>query len=577
MKKIKKAIKILEKFIDYFMFPTLIFFMSYDPNFFHGFLVTNDEGYHLALINGILHGKVIYRDMYMLYGPLLEYLPAALMKIFGPSLVLFRGFYHFGTIFSLIFAYFLARSVIRTRFFLFLLTWLLLVTKVCPFWSSRWGGIRTGIGFLALIVVIVYIRRKRWYWLFFAGVITGVSFLTSQDIGICVIFGSLVTLLGLFFLNHYHQKTVGVQLKTCFKEISAYATGFMAIVLPFVIYASSVGAFFAYLKTCFIDVPYKFPKFFVTSYPFLPLPDNLSFSAWFSFLNSRSFYFYGAILIYFLGTIYLIVKAIKKESVSNFFCILPLLSFGALLLKLATRQIYGMQFNMAAPPILIIGTFLMEGIFLRCKTILKRRLKNIFKVELLCIIVILSLSFSYINMATMPYQNIINIIKTYKWAEVVKFLGQEETATPEQIYAERSGRWGRLNLERAKGILVPQEQAEILTEVVDYIKKNTFPDEPIFVFSHNGQYFFLTDRLGATRFYSVIHASVDPEYQNEIIKDLQRSKLRYIIYVADAYVFTDLKKVPNEVRLSMVFNYMKQNYYKEARFGQTYILRREGS
>lgn len=607
MSETKKTFKIIGKIVDYFVLPVFIFFICYDPEFYSGFLITNDEGIHLALVNSILHGKVIYRDIFFMYGPLLVYLPALLMKIFTPSLIFFRGFVHIGSIFTLIMAYFLSRAVIKTRFFVFLLTWLLLTTKVHAFWSSRWGGMRAGVGFLALIVIIVYLKRKKRHWLGFGGVLTGICFLFSQDIGICVFLSSLACLA----VSNFFHSSLGI--RDYFKEALIYVIGFIISTLPFFIYALSVGALLPYLKTCFIDVPFKFPKFFVTRYPFLPFPKTLAMAAWHSYFVSRTFYFYGSIFIYCLGAIYLVVKVIKKKLTTSDLCMLLVFSFGVVLLKLATRQLYGGQFNMAAPPILITLIFLMEKIFIRAKTIFKqitqlrmvgthfdknqigrndlcpcgsgkkfkncclnkRGIKNILGLEMLLIILAFATFFYFFNLTSMPYKQIANMIKTYRKGEAIRFFEHDSMTPLEQQYAEKTADWGKLNMDRAQGVLVPKNQAEVFNDVVDYIRKNTSANEPIFVFSHNAQYHFLADRIGVTRFYSAIYASMDPEYQQEIISDLEKNKLRYIIYVADAYVFTDFNKIPNEVRLSEVFAYMQKNYSPETKFGNTFILRRK--
>jgi len=117
-------------------------------------------------------------------------------------------------------------------------------------------------------------------------------------------------------------------------------------------------------------------------------------------------------------------------------------------------------------------------------------------------------------------------------------------------------------------------QAEVFNEVVDFIARNTKPNESIFVFPHEGQYYFFTDRPSVTRFTPAIYSCIDVNYQKEVVGDLKQKKPRFVIYVRDAFVFTDYNKIPNEIRLNLIFDYLKNNYYIKRQIGETFILER---
>ncbi len=71
------------KYVDFILAPLFIFFSLYSPYFGSGSIFALDEGYHLSCINDLLRGSVLYTDIYMQHGPLLEYIPYWLMKLFG--------------------------------------------------------------------------------------------------------------------------------------------------------------------------------------------------------------------------------------------------------------------------------------------------------------------------------------------------------------------------------------------------------------------------------------------------------------------------------------------------------------
>jgi len=95
------------------------------------------------------------------------------------------------------------------------------------------------------------------------------------------------------------------------------------------------------------------------------------------------------------------------------------------------------------------------------------------------------------------------------------------------------------------------------------------------VFPHEGQYYFLADRPSITHFTPTIYASIDINYQRQVVIDLKDKKPQYCIYVKDAFVFTDSNKIPNEERLNLIFGYLKDNYYIKKQYGQAFILERK--
>lgn len=614
MKKIKFTLFLLGTF-DYLIIPLLIFFLSFDPLFAQGHIVPIDDGQHLGWVNSLSHGKVPYRDIFMLYGPLLEYIPLLLMKLFGYSIAVLRAFYHFGMIIGLLLSYFLARIVLKTRLFIYIAALLLVATKISAFWSARWGGPRVALAIAVIILLMLYIRHKRKSLIYFSGFMSAVTFFTSQEIGLCIFFASFLFIIGCNIAE------AEFKLKEVFRQAGVYSLGALTLILPFTLYFIFTGAIGSYLKISFFDIPFRFSKIFVDAHPLGLLLKGEGFNYFEKtvFLN-RTFLFFLSIIIYAIGLGLFLSRILKKRFKKDDLPLLFLIAFGGPLFLTAQRALWGMQFNMVAPPIIILGCLLMERSFFKKTDSFIQSLKLFFmppqgkininlnapcpcgsgkKYKRCCIekerirgrerflwisrvtitISLVGLFFYLVLSCKSPEGPRLSIREKIKNYGKVTGLGLSHgldfCTTREEAIAIRTTGWSPLGLDRAKDIYVPREQQDIIQRVVYFLKPRLSVDESILVFPHNGHYYFLLDRTGPSRFVPLIYATISPEYQKEVIEDLERDKTRYIIYVKDAYMFTDFKKVPNEERLNKIFEYIKENYIKEARFGETYILKRK--
>lgn len=63
------------------------------------------------------------------------------------------------------------------------------------------------------------------------------------------------------------------------------------------------------------------------------------------------------------------------------------------------------------------------------------------------------------------------------------------------------------------------------------------------------------------------------DYQKEVIKDLERTKPLYCIYVQDAQITSRAKgNLPNELLLSLIYKYIIENYEVIRQYDRTFIL-----
>jgi hypothetical protein len=129
----------------------------------------------------------------------------------------------------------------------------------------------------------------------------------------------------------------------------------------------------------------------------------------------------------------------------------------------------------------------------------------------------------------------------------------------------------KLNLPRAENVYVPPEEASTINLVVKYIKQETKPDEPIYVFPFCPMYYFLADRLSPVK-YPVAH-TVTKAHREEVLRKLDEEKVKLIVYKSNPPV----QCVTTETRYPEINEYIFKNYEVEKEIGDTLILKRKES
>jgi hypothetical protein len=86
-----------------------------------------------------------------------------------------------------------------------------------------------------------------------------------------------------------------------------------------------------------------------------------------------------------------------------------------------------------------------------------------------------------------------------------------------------------LNMERARGHIVPRWQQEEITGVVDFLKANTSSGEKVFCYPEVGNFNFWADRPFVGKFpIGTFNWMYEPWYQ-ESLKDFKEAKPRYVV------------------------------------------------
>ncbi len=76
--------------------------------------------------------------------------------------------------------------------------------------------------------------------------------------------------------------------------------------------------------------------------------------------------------------------------------------------------------------------------------------------------------------------------------------------------------------------------------------------------TNDASWYYLTDRPCPTRF-QIVWLATPRFYQNEVIRDLETKKVKYILYKNDA-IWMNIDGIPNEKKLPILVKHIEDNY-----------------
>jgi hypothetical protein len=549
--------------VDYLALPLAIFFLLYSPNYADGVLLHAEAGQHLGGINDIMHGMVPFRDTFSLYGPINDFLPYLAMKIFGTTFQVLRAYFHYTTIIGLIIGYFLARNVLKTRVFVWMASLVLMIETFDPFWSSRWGGIRSGSGLLILLLLIKSYDSEKWKnWLSAAGVTSALALLNSMEIGILGAFTAVVYAM-------LRSLTEGGGIKKSTRYLYPFLTGFAAILLPFALFYLTTSALTGYVRWTFFEFPLGHMSNVARGYVPPPIPPGFTVAEnrtievirWILSYRLKS---YLPALVYFTTAIFLLISLARKSAAKRETVVLATLAaYGIPLYLAAFRGIDGPQFSSSIAPAILISLVFVEHFALNVAKTMSdaswRTAPGFAKLTIFICFLVLGLIYAAFSPTDRSFGSGIQWVNS----EISKY----------KNYNLKDPSLVRLNLERAGNVYLPKEQAYNVQGVVTYILSHTAPEEPIFAFPEMGSYYFLTGRPNFTKFPVANLACINEKYRQGLINDVRQHAPRYVIFDMSPSAVASATGKSQDGFFPELNSYFMDNYYIEATFDTTLILR----
>ena len=581
--ELPKHLTLLLRGCEYVLIPILIYLLMYNGNI-NGGIDMFHEGERLAPLNEMLHGGVVYRDIYVQHGLFQNaYLAWFGSKIFEPTLMGVRSMERVLAPLGYIALYLLGLQVFRGRFLSAFICFL--IASGDNFSVSP----RHSLGLISFAFVanyLIYNKEKglfvswnripfdernlllylfRYGWkLVLAGFFTSLAFWYSTEIGLYTL-GAI----GLFLVIYSLQRRIQSHLRPL--PLGGYCFGLLLGFLPVAIYFLSHGALDDAFWNSYIQCKYqlatwglKFPSLSVTL-------GILSEEGWEAFFLSNGLRWYLPIIVYVLTAAYLSYRRLCRSRLSPDAALklMLLLLGGIAFFRTALGRSDGGHLNFGA-------TFLWLLCLIPIDMGISRMVSTLFSAET---DESLRTRLSHLTDRTRWLQVLKAAWILIPIAMFVWYVG--EVHRPISKYSERllqlqynpfERSLADVELEGAGQVDIPDDQVEQIQKVVTYIRENTDPDEKIFDFTSQGAYFFFAKRPSVTRYFMVSYAST-PEMQHEVIEALEKDQTRLVIIKTGGW-FDRVDGIPVEERHPLITSYLEENYKLAININNTEILLR---
>lgn len=571
--------------ILYIVLPIFIYLLIYNPNINRGIDMFH-EGERLAPLNEMLHGGVVFKDIYVQHGLFQNaYLAWFGSKIFEPTLMGVRSMERVLVPLGYIAIYLLGLHVFRGGIFTAFLCFLIVSG------SNFSVSPRHGLGLIAFAFVASYLthhNRKGLYadgiaqgenryslisllftsgWkLTVSGIFTSLAFWYSTEVGLYTL-GAI----SVFLLIYSLQKSIDLRIRPL--PFIGYVIGLLVGFLPVAIYFLSHGALDDLIWNTYIQCKYQLATWGLRFPTLTTTLAIISEDGWKAFFLSGKFRWYLPICVYTITGVYLTYRRLSGRSVFDEVSLklLLLLLGGIAFFRTALGRSDGGHLTYGSTFLWLIILFPFDrgisnifdtffngkregGILSRLSSLTDRsRWRRVIKPICLLMIPIIVCGW-YIG-------EVHNPIRTFKgrYRSVINNPFDRSLASEE--------------LERAGRVDIPDDQVEQIQQVVAYIQENSEPHEKIFDFTSQGAYYFFANRPSVTRFHMVSYAST-PGMQNEVVSALEQDQTRLVIFKTGGW-FDNVDGIPVEERHPIIAAYLEKNYGLAIDINNTEILLRK--
>ena len=498
-------------------------------------LFLGEDGENLAWVQNIFSGGVYGRDFYCLYGPMLIYPLALVMKLFGTSVAVERFYRYFLDLTAYGIVIFFLYNTMRSKAVFILSSFLFLA--IFPSFSTpsiNFTYLRFILGMLPLLLMFSYLGNGKKYLLLLSGMVVAQSLLFSQEAGMC----SLISIAVSFFIYSISRHNWRASVHECF----LFLMGCIISALPILVYLSFKGALIP-----FMDSLYGFPKLAMLGSGGLQAP---AFKNFISNPLGNSLFFYWVIFIYVFAAIYLIplllIGKINRDNLLK----MSVLIFGILLFIVAVRR-YSPEnvHKVFSPCVVLIFLFLDNAV----TGIIHRR--------------------SFIRIG---HFILFVLIVTSAFVLVIR-TGQLKANIQNSRYI-LDNKWTRLPtgyeipfIDRG-GIFFDQVTADSINRLYYFLNTNTSTGEYVYFFPNEAAYYFLFNRNNPTR-YAISYFAITSEQRRELVADLEKNKPVYVVYSKETW---RVDKIPESIQVPEVVNYIYQKYRPYLDMGNILIMKRTG-
>lgn len=466
-----------------------------------------DEGQFAAWVNHMYHGKIVYRDFYLQYGPFFVFPAFYVSRLIGQTMFAIRLTSIVGVFLGISVALFTLRYLKIPRvMYIVSMFFLILIPGI---------HIRHFISILCFIICIEASRRKSLFLAFTCGVLTAFSLLQSIEVGIFSLFTTTVYMA--------IKVVTGKNLVSNLKIVFAIFFGLILFLLIFMQFASKGEWLDSYIQTT-IE--------FSNSISGVNLPNGqglpgISLSSLFNhgliyfikFLVSKEMLFYISLLILLLSESLLIIRFFIKKTTKRDDLIAMIICF-SLLTYFSIVGRSGHYF------VVVPFIFICFAYFFSLLRLSQKNSRNIGMLFFMCFLL-----YGIRHLLIFKYSLLTNL-QAHK-------------------YVNNSVR-------KVQPLSISQTQAYDIIKLQDFINKNTQETDQIFIFNNLPALYFLLNRENATRYdLPLLANSQDKRF--EIVSSLINNPPKFIIKNKKAWA---VDEVNDEDRLPEIVDFIKQNYHQ---------------
>jgi hypothetical protein len=481
----------LVRVFEFVLVPLCLVALAYEPNYAHGFINYNESGQHLAAIRELARGSLLFRDLFVQYGPLHYFVPYWTTGIFGESIPTLRGYFLAGEIAGFLAMLGLCRALIPSRVFATAAAFVIVMEAHHPFWSTRWGGFRFAFVYLSLWCLVIALQQRRPRLLFLAGLSGALALLHTYDAGAAACLAG-----GVYFVCRLSSEELRSNIT---QDLAYYVSGFAAALLPFFIYLVATGTLGDYI----VQLPLLNPgRAWVQ-----PLPPGVITPT-----------VLAPGVIYLLGLGFVVRRfphERREEVVAGVAPMIVVMSSGLLLYAVSFRAIRGPQFETSLPLALLVLFFLMAHGFAHFERSLESSDKQARG----------WLGFGFVVISMLAIAGL--EIRTYgggpvRWASYqfskADLVSRHAGAKP------LDANYRSIEVRGAGSARVPLTQAREIEEIVAYLGEITTDDDAVLGYPDLGIFNYFADRPHATRFTIAILAAADPAWSEEVLRVVREQR-----------------------------------------------------
>ncbi len=495
-----------------------IFLIAFNPMYYLGTIDSVEEGFWLGWLNRIIHGEILYRDVWVYHPPLLIWLLGLFSKVVGASVANVRLYFHLLQILGFWVFYLVICNLTPSKILRALVTGLIIAFSFTLVKNNV--EIRMASGLLAILGLYLYWQENKLSWLIITGAALGISIFTSVEVGLSAFASILISLV------------LSSRVQNLLKTVSRLGLGILMVATPIII-------FLGYTKslTPFVNQITYYSHGFSSGYFNLPIDktETLPLFKWGSaveFFTSSVWLWDLTRIILISGAVFAFYKTYTRQGTNEDKLAFAISLFGIIIFRAALGRSdwYHLLFPLWAAT-LILG-YLAGGMWGQ------RPWGQV--VTVLAFVLFFSKDLINLNFMTQQF---------YKW----------------QSYGIFPGTYSTYTSPRLDTIVSSEVDTSDFNDLIEFVDRQD-PQRPLFSFPWMPELYFITRRGNPTK-NDTPYAFYSPDYQTMTVAQLRATSNVLIVYNPEMK-FSNMS--PDSI--AILKKYITDNFYPLSRFGSYIVM-----